>query len=205
MSVASEITRINNNITNAYTQVSAKGGTLPATQNSANLATAIASISGGSSGLEYESGTLSIEDGDINVLNITFNDTHNTTPTIIIVKDNTTSSTIGNLGIMNWLYFDYEKLGNKLVMPTSSGGTSNRFADIIVYARTDSTASYGNTTNVCSYSSSTTISTYTRYYPRYFVSETGFNIKLDWISSTSSIKDAVFKNGREYKWIAIWK
>lgn len=44
MSIASEITRINNNIANAYTQVNSKGGTLPATQNSNNLASAISSI-----------------------------------------------------------------------------------------------------------------------------------------------------------------
>lgn len=49
MSVASEITRIQNNIASAYTAVNNKGGTLPATQNSANLATAINSISGGGS------------------------------------------------------------------------------------------------------------------------------------------------------------
>lgn len=47
MSIASEITRINNNISAAYTAVSNKGGTLPQTQNSANLATAIGTISGG--------------------------------------------------------------------------------------------------------------------------------------------------------------
>ena len=47
MSIASEITRIKNNISSAYTAVNNKGGTLPATQNSANLATAINSISGG--------------------------------------------------------------------------------------------------------------------------------------------------------------
>lgn len=47
MSIASEITRINNNIANAYTQVNAKGGTLPATQNSNNLATAISNIQTG--------------------------------------------------------------------------------------------------------------------------------------------------------------
>lgn len=47
MSIASEITRINNNIANAYTSVNNKGGTLPATQNSANLATAITSIPSG--------------------------------------------------------------------------------------------------------------------------------------------------------------
>ena len=50
MSIASEITRINNNIANAYSKVSEKGGTLPITQNSANLASAINSIqTGGSS------------------------------------------------------------------------------------------------------------------------------------------------------------
>ena len=44
MSIASEITRINNNIASAYTKVSTKGGTLPATQNSANLPNAIDTI-----------------------------------------------------------------------------------------------------------------------------------------------------------------
>lgn len=47
MSISSEITRINNNIASAYSKVEEKGGTLPETQNSANLATAIDSISGG--------------------------------------------------------------------------------------------------------------------------------------------------------------
>ncbi|MBO7527027.1 MAG: hypothetical protein J6T74_03915 [Clostridia bacterium] len=47
MSVVSEITRINSNIAAAYTQVSNKGGTLPTTQNSNNLADAIESISSG--------------------------------------------------------------------------------------------------------------------------------------------------------------
>lgn len=47
MSIASEITRINTNIANSYTAISNKGGTLPATQNSNNLATAISSIPSG--------------------------------------------------------------------------------------------------------------------------------------------------------------
>ncbi len=49
MTIASEITRINTNIANAYTAAEAKGATIPSTQNSANLATCINSISGGSS------------------------------------------------------------------------------------------------------------------------------------------------------------
>ena len=44
MSIASEITRINTNIANSYTKVNVKGGTLPVTQNSVNLANAIDSI-----------------------------------------------------------------------------------------------------------------------------------------------------------------
>ena len=48
MTIASEITRIQNNIAGAYTALSAKGATLPETQNSANLATTVASVPEGS-------------------------------------------------------------------------------------------------------------------------------------------------------------
>lgn len=44
MSIASEISRIKNNIASAYTGLQSKGATMPQTRNSANLATAIASI-----------------------------------------------------------------------------------------------------------------------------------------------------------------
>ena len=44
MSIASEITRIQDNISDAYTAANAKGATMPATQNSDNLATTIATI-----------------------------------------------------------------------------------------------------------------------------------------------------------------
>lgn len=47
MSIASEIERINTNIANAYTSIENKGGTLPQVQNSANLASAINTITGG--------------------------------------------------------------------------------------------------------------------------------------------------------------
>ena len=58
MSIASEITRINNNIANAYTQCSNKGATMPATQNSANLANTISTISGGGGGTDYYNTTI---------------------------------------------------------------------------------------------------------------------------------------------------
>lgn len=47
MSIASEIQRIKDNIEDAYTECENKGATLPQNQNSDNLATTIASISGG--------------------------------------------------------------------------------------------------------------------------------------------------------------
>ena len=50
MSVASEITRIKNNISSAYTACEGKGATLPQTQDSANLANTIDSIPTGGGG-----------------------------------------------------------------------------------------------------------------------------------------------------------
>lgn len=44
MTIASEITRIKNNIASAYTILSDKGATLPAAQNSANLTTTVDSV-----------------------------------------------------------------------------------------------------------------------------------------------------------------
>lgn len=46
MSIASEIVRIKNNIASAYTECNNQGATMPTTQNSANLANCINSISG---------------------------------------------------------------------------------------------------------------------------------------------------------------
>lgn len=53
MTIASEITRIQNNIAAAYTAASNKGATLPATENSANLATCIGSISSGGGSTKF--------------------------------------------------------------------------------------------------------------------------------------------------------
>lgn len=49
MSIATELQNLNDNILDAYTAVQGKGGTVPANKNMANLATAIGSISTGSS------------------------------------------------------------------------------------------------------------------------------------------------------------
>lgn len=52
MSVATELTKLNTNIKNAYDEIATKGGTIPQNKNTDNLATAISSISGGGGGID---------------------------------------------------------------------------------------------------------------------------------------------------------
>ena len=54
MTIANELTKLNTNLTNSYTAVSDKGGTLPQAQNFDNLATAISSIPSGGVGITRE-------------------------------------------------------------------------------------------------------------------------------------------------------
>lgn len=59
MSIASELLALQTHITNAYGAVNDKGGTIPASKNMANLATAIASISGGGGNVAFGTFTTS--------------------------------------------------------------------------------------------------------------------------------------------------
>lgn len=52
MSVATEITKLNTNIKNAYDEIATKGGTIPQNKNTDNLATAINSIPAGGGGAD---------------------------------------------------------------------------------------------------------------------------------------------------------
>lgn len=65
MSIATKLTKLETDITSAYSAVQAKGGTIPTNKNTENLATAISSISGGVT----PTGTI----------NITTNGTHDVT------------------------------------------------------------------------------------------------------------------------------
>lgn len=57
MSIASELTALNGYILGAYDEINTKGGTVPANKNMANLASAIATISGGGGGGGFATGT----------------------------------------------------------------------------------------------------------------------------------------------------
>lgn len=89
MTIASEITRINNNIADAYTAASGKGATLPATQNSANLATCIGSITTGGGGGGGGDVTLTRFKDDTNTeigtYYCNFTDANNTTYKVILL------------------------------------------------------------------------------------------------------------------------
>lgn len=58
MSIQAQIDRINTNIVNAYAIIEAKGGTIPIQANSANLASAIESISGGGGDINITNGQI---------------------------------------------------------------------------------------------------------------------------------------------------
>ena len=53
MAIATELTKLNTNILNAYNAISEKGGTVPAQKNTANLSSAIETITGGGGGSDH--------------------------------------------------------------------------------------------------------------------------------------------------------
>lgn len=68
MSIASELSALNGYILGAYNEINDKGGTVPANKNMANLATAIASISGGGGTPLASCGIITAsQDGIVNV------------------------------------------------------------------------------------------------------------------------------------------
>lgn len=73
MSIESEITRINNNIAATYTALSAKGATMPATENSANLASTVATVPSGG-GVDPVNKVFEVNEGVLNKPTAAFSD-----------------------------------------------------------------------------------------------------------------------------------
>lgn len=73
MTIASEITKLNTNLTNSYTACNNKGATMPANQNFDNLATCINSIQTGGGG----GSTWQVVEGIITNSNLNFLDIYN--------------------------------------------------------------------------------------------------------------------------------
>lgn len=111
MSIASELSALNGYILGAYDEINDKGGTVPANKNMANLATAIASISGGGGG------TPSLWAGGLNPQlaqtvtmthnlseDTSYNNTTPTTSTKTILTGTQVRETVGPLDMANYDY-----------------------------------------------------------------------------------------------------
>lgn len=193
MSVATEITRIENAKSNIKTAIENKGVSVPNDALIDTYATYISQISGGSSGLTYETGTYT-PTNDIARPTIAFTNVHNEAPIYIGMFDVTDTSNQNTNTNYCWEYFDHYKMwGTSL--PYASDGL--RYAFIFYYYRSTSTTATTTGWVQCSNNSDSSGDGDTSY-PRYWVTETDFKP-----SSNSTTR--YWRASRTYKWIAIWK
>lgn len=185
MSIQSEITRISGNVSDAFTAITNKGVTVPVGSTSDDLADLISQISGGGSGLEYETGTYT-PTSDIARPEISFAKTHNTRPFFVAICDMSGTYASGNSNLNWWIYSWYDLYGAGVYV----NNTQVNYARGTGLYSTGSNFSSGNN-NVSSLTD--TGSTGINYYL------TTSNFK-PYTGSTSRY----FRNGRSYKWIAVW-
>ena len=193
MTIASEITRLQNAKADIKTAIEAKGVTVPSNATLDDFDTYIAQISGGSSGLEYESGTY-IPTADIARPTISFSKTHSVPPSIVSIYDVSTTfpSTSSNICMD---YVDVYRMFSSTGYPYTSTSPTQRYATVTYFYR-----GAGNALSVgsqpCLYDSDTASSGSS--YAKYYVDTTGFQ-------PTTASTSRYWRKDRTYKWIAIWK
>lgn len=193
MSVQSEITRISGNVADALTAIGNKGVAVPQGANSDDLATLISAITGGSSGLEYETGTYE-PSADTSGEKILFANTHSEAPVCIMMVDATgTANTTTNTN-MTFIWFDYYKL-YRIGLPWSS--SAFRYATAFYIYRASSATALTQGATHCAYNSDNAGSGAINY-PRFWTDELGF-------TPNSASTSRYWRAGRTYKWIAIWR
>lgn len=164
------------------------------TYNVTNLAELVVNVSGGGgSGLVYETGTYT-PTADIARPQIKWANTHTEAPILVALADATgTSSNVTNSNHL-FCYFDPYKMFGKGYPYSSSG---YRYAIAYYSYRGSSTTSLSSGAINCSKNSDNTGDS-DNSYSRYWASPTDFHPQSN---STSRY----WRQGRTYKWIAVWK
>lgn len=194
MSIASEITRLQNAKASIKTAIEGKGVTVPSSTTLDGYAELIASISGGGGGLEYETGTYEPEE-DISRDEIDFAKTHSTPPCILMIHDVTQTNNQTANSNMAMVYFEPYRIWGVGWKPVSTNTTY--YASVWMQYASSTSSSYGNNERHLQYSSDNTMDTGISY-PRYYVNTDHFN-------PTTNSTSRYWRAGRTYKWIAIWK
>ena len=192
MSVASEITRLQGAKADIKTAIEAKGVTVPSNALLDSYDAYIAQISGGgTTGLEYETGTYT-PTTDIARPTISFSKTHTNPPALVSFYDvgDNAPATYSNI-YMN--YIDpYRLFGSGYPYNTNP---SIRYATVL-YGYRGSGSSLSSGVTHCTYNSDITPGDIT--YARYYVGPSSFQ---PYCSSSSRY----WRKDRTYKWIAVWK
>lgn len=157
-----------------------------------SLAQVVVNVAGGG-GLTYEAGTYE-PTSDIARPQITWTDSHSEAPVLVFMSDvtGTTHSTTNSNYV--FCYCDPYKLWGH-GFPYSSSGY--RYAVAYYSYRGSSTSSISSAGLLISHNSDSTTSSGTSY-TRYWASPTDFH-------PYSNSSSRYWRNGRTFKWIAIWK
>ena len=148
---------------------------------------------GGSSGLEFETGTYE-PSADTSGEKILFANTHSEAPAFIMMVDATgTADTTSNTN-MQFVWYDYYKLYG-IGMPWSS--SEYRYASAYYAYRATNTSALSVGGVHCSANSDSPGSGGINY-PRFWTDELGF-------TPNSASTSRYWRAGRTYKWIAIWR
>lgn len=183
-----DVTTIMNLITKSIT---ANGTYNASSDNADGYSSVTVNVTGGNSGLEYESGTYT-PTSDIARPTISFSKTHTSTPIIIAMSDTSSYSTITSSSNTSFVFFDMYRL-NGSGYPYST--SAQRYA-LAIYGYRSSNSSTISSVQI-SYNSDNT-STSNTSYSRYWVTASDFK---PYSNSTSRY----WRANRTYKWIAIWK
>ena len=143
-------------------------------------------VSGGSTGLEYETGTYTPA-SDVSSVSISFLNTHTTRPFCVIIVDTTGTLADANSILMSGVLSWYDAFGSAFY----TNASTQRYARALYDYKTSSGAMQSNTAITALTGSSTSSMPY-------WVTENGFY-------AYTEATTRYFYSGRTYKWIAVWK